>query len=191
MKQCFQMTAKCINFHRIFESAGISAHVQFVRNVKPGIKRIKILDFEQSSRKAKCTLVDFGITAWIEYNEILEINADLLTITERSTRFSLADINMLLNPTEIKIDNIKCLLQNQHLIAEGQCLLESSHDSEPTVEAIFYQMRNGEKINLNVEIGMANSKWFQPIGLDMQSLMKAMVTHINHEGIIYCHFSDM
>lgn len=155
----------------------------------PGFKRIRILDYEPVSRKAECVLVDFGIVAWLHYSNIFEIKTISLTITERSTRFSLADINILFEPNKIQIETIVRLLKNKYLIAEVQSLVEKSKDSEPIVQAIFYEMRNGEKINMNNEIAKANTKWFEPIHFD-GDLMRAMISYINHDGTIYCHSID-
>lgn len=172
----------------ILSNPRIGGYYLFDEN--PGIKRIKILDYEPVSRKAECVFIDFGIVAWLHYSNIFEIKTNgSLTIIERSTRFSLADINIIFEPNEIQIETIVRLLKNKYLIAEVKSLVEKSQDSEPTVRAIFHQMRNGEKININNEIAKANTKWFEPIHFDEQ-LMKAMISYINHDGSIYCHSID-
>lgn len=168
----------------ILSNPRIGGYYLFHEN--PGFKRIKILAYEPVSRKAECVFVDFGIVKWLHYSKIFEIETGSLSISERSTLFSLADINILFEPNEIQIESIVRLLKNKYLIAEVKSLVEKSQDSEPKVRVIFHEIRNGEMINMNNEIAKASTKWFEPIHFD-EDLMEAMISHINHDGTIYCH----
>lgn len=167
-------------------------YTTYFESERTRIMRIQIMDVDVSRRKAQCYFIDLGEEESVSFDRVYVLDPSMLEIPAQAIRFSLADLDVF-DDELIECEAINVLFNN-HVIAE----IKTTEDeyicsgNDPKIKAIFHLKYNdsNHKINLNLKIAMAASKYFDPIELEDDRLMNAIITYVNDSGIIHCHLCD-
>lgn len=164
----------------------------YIENHCTRVMRIQVIDMDHSRRKAQCYFIDLGEEELVSFDHIYVLDASMLDVPAQAIRFSLADLDVF-DEEAIECEAIN-LLFNNHVIAEIKTT-ETEYlcgGDDPMIKAIFHfkPIGSNNKINLNLKIAMAATNNFDPIELENDRLVNAVVTYVNDFGIIYCHLCE-
>lgn len=118
----------------------------------PECYRLRVLDNNENERKALCLLIDYAEDEWFAWDEMYEMDHNLLSIPSQAVRFSLMNLEEFASHKAFTNKAITCLIGKQ-LVARVKtseidfAMQKSVNRMDPKVKILVFNQITGQNLN--------------------------------------------
>lgn len=118
----------------------------------PKCYRLRVLDNNENDRKALCLLIDYAEDEWFTWDQMYEMDHNLLSIPSQAVRFSLMNLAEYASHKAVTKKAITCLIGKQ-LVARVKtsekdfAMQKSVNRLDPKVKIFVFNQMTGQNVN--------------------------------------------